>query len=135
MAVLTKDARLIVVGVTFSLSLSLVPVLAAGPASASASLSKQVTTAEVSSFLAVKATKMSQVVNASVNVCWYRVGANTQAAFVRVQTGDNKSGFNVQPSSGPTAIFPRRNDRRWSRDVRNQVFDTARWPLPSKVDW
>ena len=92
MSVLTKHARLVVEGVTFSLGASLVPVLTSVPASAASSLCNKVTTPEVSSFLAVKATKVSTVVNGSVTVCWYRVGANTQAAFVRIQTGDNKAG-------------------------------------------
>jgi hypothetical protein len=50
----------------------------------------------------VKATKVSQVVNGNVTVCWYRVGANTQAAFVRIQTGDSKTGFNVDRKSAAT---------------------------------
>lgn len=102
MSVLTKHARLVVAGVTFSLGVSLVPVITSVTASASSSLCSKVTSAEVSSFLAVKATKVSTVVNGSVTVCWYRVGANTQSAFVRIQTGDNKAGFNADRKSAQT---------------------------------
>jgi hypothetical protein len=102
MTVLTKQARLVVAGVTFSLGVSLVPVISAGTASASTSFCNKVTPAEVSSFLGVKATKVSTVVNGSVTVCWYRVGANPQSAFVRIQTGDNKTGFNLDKKSAAT---------------------------------
>ncbi len=76
--------------------------LVAGPASATSSLCKKVTTAEVSSFLGVKATKVSTDVNGSVTVCWYRVGANSQAAYVRIQTGDSRAGFNADKKAAAT---------------------------------
>jgi hypothetical protein len=78
------------------------PVLAAVPVGASPTLCNKVTTAEVSSFLGVKATKVSSSVNGSVTVCWYRVGANSQAAYVRVQTGDNHAGFNADKKAAAT---------------------------------
>jgi|GEM_PF-3378562 len=90
-----RQKRLIIAGATFSLGASLVPVFATGPAGALSPFCNKVTTAEVSSFLGVKATKVTSNVNGSVTVCWYRVGANTQAAFIRVQTGDSKAGFNA----------------------------------------
>jgi hypothetical protein len=90
-----SHARLVAVGVTFSLGASLIPVLVGGPASATSSLCNKVTTAEVSSFLGVKATKVTSDVNGSVTVCWYRVGANSQAAYVRIQTADSRAGFNA----------------------------------------
>lgn len=102
MAVMKRHARLIIAGVTFSLGVSLVPVLTAGPASATSSFCNKVTTVEVSSFLGVKATKVTSDVNGSVTICWYRVGANSQAAYVRIQTGDNKAGFNTDKKSAAT---------------------------------
>ncbi|HEV3186985.1 MAG TPA: hypothetical protein VGZ04_02950 [Acidimicrobiales bacterium] len=102
MPVLSRHARLVVAGVTISLGATLVPVLAGGPAGATSSLCTKVTTAEVSTFLGVKATKVTTTVNGNVTVCWYRVGSNTQSAFVRVQTGDNKAGFNLDKKSAQT---------------------------------
>jgi hypothetical protein len=102
MAMLTRRTQLIVAGVTIALGVSLAPVLGASSASATASICSKVTSAEVSSFLGVKATKVSSDVNGSVTVCWYRVGANTQAAFVRIQTGDNRTGFNADRKSAAT---------------------------------
>jgi hypothetical protein len=99
--VLTRYLRLGVAGVTFSLGVVLAPMMA-GPASASSSLCSKVTTAEVSSFLAVKATKVSQDVNGTVTVCWYQVGANSQAAYVRIQTGDTRAGLNADKKSAAT---------------------------------
>jgi hypothetical protein len=61
-----------------------------------------VTPSEVSSFLGVRATPVSPDVNRSVIVCWYWVGANPQAAFVRIQTGDNRKGFNADKKSAAT---------------------------------
>lgn len=90
-----RHARLFIAGTPVSLGVSLVPAFVTGPASATSPFCNKVTTAEVSSYLGVKATKVSSNVNGSVTVCWYRVGANTQAAFVRIQTGDNKAGFNA----------------------------------------
>ncbi len=90
-----RRVRLLTAGAVVSLAMPLVPVLVTGTASATTSICNKVTTAEVSSYLGVKATKVSTVVNGSVTVCWFRVGANSQAAYVRVQTGDTQAGFNA----------------------------------------
>jgi hypothetical protein len=57
------------------------------------SLCNKVTAAQVSSSLGAKATKVTTEVNGSVTVCWYQIGSNSHAAFVRTQTGDNVAGF------------------------------------------
>ena len=59
----------------------------------SVSLCKAVTAAEVSKALSVKVSNESKQINGSVTVCWFKVGANSQAVYVRSQTGDNASGY------------------------------------------
>ncbi len=77
----------------------------AGAASATSSWCQKVTTSEVSSVLGVKATKLFSQVNGNVTVCWYRVGANAQAAYVRIQMGDSKSGFNADRKAAGSATY------------------------------
>ncbi len=102
MELLHGRARLVLSGVALTLAAPLVVALPAIHASAASSLCQKVTAAEVSSYLGVKATKVSSDVNGNVTVCWYRVGTNAQAAYVRVQTGDSKSGFNADRKAAGT---------------------------------
>jgi len=73
--------------------------LAVAPAASAATsprttLCQKVSLAEVSKALGVKATKVSTTLNGSVTVCWYQVGKNKNAVFVRTQTHDNAAGYN-----------------------------------------
>ena len=97
-----RPARLVAAGVALSLGASMVPVFAAGSASASSSICNKVTTAEVSSFLGVKATKVSTDVNGYTTVCWIHVGSNSAAAYIRVQTHDSQRGFNADKKVAAT---------------------------------
>lgn len=72
-----------------------VPLSATAIAQGAPSLCQKVAAAEVSTALGVKATSASSQVNGSVTVCWYRIGALSQAVFVRTQTADNLAGFNA----------------------------------------
>lgn len=81
-AVVTVVAGLGVPGVA-----SVTPALAAG------SICSTETGAKVGAALGLKVTKTSPEVQGSVTVCWYQVGANSHAVFVRVQTHDTKSGY------------------------------------------
>jgi len=75
---------------------SLLPLTSGAVANASpAALCQKVTPGEVSQVLGVKATKVTSDLNGNVTVCWYRVGANSQAVYVRSQSGDSLSGFNA----------------------------------------
>ncbi len=74
----------------------LTPLALGRVASASSrSLCQQVTSGEVSKALGVKAPKVTKDVNGYVTVCWYQVGANPQAVFIRSQTHDSVTGFNA----------------------------------------
>lgn len=65
------------------------------PAGAQSSLCQKVSLAEVSSTLGVKATRVTPTINGNVTVCWYKVGSNANAVFVRLQTHDNSAGFSA----------------------------------------
>lgn len=71
----------------------LVLTLSASPAVASATICSKFSPSMVSSVLGVKATSVNPVVNATVSVCWYKVGGNAYGTFIRVQTHDSLSGF------------------------------------------
>ena len=66
---------------------------ATSSSASSVTLCKAVTLHEVSSALGLKVTKVARQVNGSVTVCWYQVGANSQAVYVRSQTSDNTAGW------------------------------------------
>jgi hypothetical protein len=76
-----------------SLALCLPLVADLTPAGAVSSLCQKVSLAEVSGTLGVKATKVSPVLNGDVTVCWYQVGVNPDAIFVRTQTHDNAASY------------------------------------------
>jgi hypothetical protein len=78
-----------------------VPVVAlsAAPAGAASSLCQRVSLAEVSSTLGVKATKITPVLNGNVTLCWYKVGANADAVYVRSQTAATMSVFTANKTS------------------------------------
>jgi hypothetical protein len=67
----------------------------AAPASAASNPCHQVSLAEVSSTLGLKVTKLTPAVNGDVTVCWYQVGANPDAVFVRTQTHDNVASYTL----------------------------------------
>ena len=70
-------------------------VMSATSASAASTLCSKVSMAKVSSTLGVKVTKLTTVVHGNVTVCWYKVGANRDAIFVRSQTRVNIGVFNL----------------------------------------
>jgi len=79
------------------------PLASVQPSGASTpSLCQKVSAAEVSATLGLKATSSSSQVNGSVTVCWYKVGANSQAVYVRTQTGDDTAGFNADQKMAKT---------------------------------
>lgn len=91
-----------VTGAICTIGVTLLSLIVANPSGASSSLCGKVTTAEVSSFFGAKATKVASDFNGSVTVCWYQIGANPHAAFVRTQTGDNLAGFNYDKKAAAT---------------------------------
>jgi hypothetical protein len=78
-----------------SLALNLALVTDAAPASATSNQCHQVSLAEVSSTLGLKVTQLTPVLSGDVTVCWYQVGANPDAVFLRTQTHDNVSGYTL----------------------------------------
>lgn len=79
----------LVVGTSLQLSVT-------APSGASpSSICSKFSPTTVSKTLGVKATKSTKVVNGDVTVCWYQVGANAQAVFIRTQIGDNLAGYNA----------------------------------------
>lgn len=75
----------------------------AGPSAASpSSLCNKLSVATISSTLNVKATSLSAQTNGAVTVCWYKVGANSQAVFVRSQSQDTLAAFNVDRKMAKT---------------------------------
>ena len=90
-------------GLAVVVASALVPFTSGGVASASSgSLCQKVTPGEVSQVLGVKATKVTKDLNGSVAVCWYQVGINTEAVYVRAQTGDNLAGYNADMKAAKT---------------------------------
>ena len=80
---------------TTSLTSCLALATNAAPASAASNPCHQVSLAEVSSTLGLKVTKLTPAVNGDVTVCWYQVGANPDAVFVRTQTHDNVASYTL----------------------------------------
>jgi hypothetical protein len=72
------------------------------PALAAGSICLTETGAKVGAVLGLKVTKTSPEVQGSVTVCWYQVGANSHAVFVRVQTHDTLSGFHADMKTAKT---------------------------------
>jgi hypothetical protein len=99
MAISMNRAQRVALGATFALGAALLPLLSTGSAGAAASLCAKVTPAEMSSHLGIKSTKVTSEVNGSVTVCWYRVGANPDAAYIRIQSDDSRAGFNADRKS------------------------------------
>ncbi|MDE3064056.1 MAG: hypothetical protein KGJ36_00100 [Acidobacteriota bacterium] len=80
-----------------------VPLVASGPAvGASTSVCASETASRVGSALGLKVTKETKVVQGSVTVCWYQVGANSHAAFVRVQAHDTLAGYKLDLKNAAT---------------------------------
>jgi hypothetical protein len=63
------------------------------PASGASSICSIETGTKVGAALGLKVTKTTKDVQGSATVCWYQVGVNSHAAFVRVQTHDTMSGY------------------------------------------
>jgi len=78
--------------------------LALGPsvAAAAPTLCQKVSVGEVSVALGVKVTKVTPVLNGSVTVCWYQVGSNPDAVYVRSSIGTGVSVFNLNKSQSKT---------------------------------
>ena len=66
------------------------------------SLCQRVSSNEVATTLGVKIAKVTKVVNGDVTVCWYQIGTLSHAAFIRVQTNDNLSGFTADQKFAKT---------------------------------
>ncbi len=91
------------VAAVVALGLSALGPLSAGPSAASpSSLCNKLSVATISATLNVKATSVSAQTNGSVTVCWYKVGANSQAVFVRAQSQDTLAGFNTDRKMAKT---------------------------------
>jgi hypothetical protein len=88
-------SRVLALGCTVVFAATLlVPVTFGALAGAStASLCQRVSSNEVATTLGMKIAKVTKVVNGDVTVCWYQIGTLSHAAFIRVQTNDNLSGF------------------------------------------
>ena len=100
---------------SLSLATIVIPLSLAATASASSvSLCKSVTSAEVSKALGVKVSTVSKQVNGSVTVCWYKVGANPQAVYVRSQTGDSAAGFQTDLKAARTQQQNPKTDPRFA---------------------
>lgn len=83
---------------TFSIAVCAPLVLAPSAANAAADLCHQVTAAEVSGALGVKVTAVTPVHNANITVCWYKVGTNANAIYVRSSIGSGDAGFALNRS-------------------------------------
>lgn len=85
------------------LSLASLSMISVGASSAtSGSLCQKVSTAEISSTLGLKATKVATTVNGGVTVCWYQVGSLAHAVYVRSQTSTTKAQFTADRKSAGT---------------------------------
>jgi hypothetical protein len=80
------------------------PVVVMNPVSNAAlsTLCQKVSLSQVSSTLGVKATKITPEYNGNVTVCWFRVGANADAVYVRRQTGVNVGVYNLNKATAKT---------------------------------
>ncbi len=87
---------------TLSIAASAPLLLGTGAAVASSNLCQKVSAAEVSATLGVKVTKVTTVVNGSVTVCWYSVGGNSNAVYVRSSLGSGASGFALNRTQSKT---------------------------------
>ena len=104
---------LAVASATLALSVPVVA-LSASPAGAASNLCQRVSLAEVSSTLGVKATKVTPVFNGNVTVCWYKVGTNVDAVYVRSQTGATMSVFTANKTSAKKQGEQPLNDTHFS---------------------
>jgi hypothetical protein len=101
----TKSSRVTRVGAaatTLVLGLFTPLALSASPATAASTLCQKVSMAEVSTTLGIKVTKVTPVLNGSVTVCWYQVGSNPDAVYVRSSIGSGVGVFNLNKSQSKT---------------------------------
>jgi uncharacterized membrane protein len=99
---------------TVTLAMSAPIAVGVSAADATSNLCQQVTTAEVSAALGVKVTKVTPDLNGSVTVCWYQVGSNPDAVYVRSSIGSGLSVFNLNKSQSKTQGEHPVNDTHFS---------------------
>ena len=92
--------------------------LGSAPAGAAANklapgaLCKKLTPAMVSKVLGVKATGVTPQVSGTQTVCWYKVGTDTTAVYVRAATSYTKAKFNAdQKLSAATNQHPKKDTK------------------------
>ncbi|HVB70558.1 MAG TPA: hypothetical protein VND83_03520 [Acidimicrobiales bacterium] len=83
-------------------------------AGASATICSIETGAKVGAALGLKVTKASKDIQGSAVVCWYQVGANPHAAYVRVQTHDTMAGYQVDLKTAKTYQESPKSDSAFS---------------------
>ena len=94
MSIRTISHRSVVTLLALGLTSLGAPLVLAGTAAGSAnSLCRQLSAPRVAKALDLKVTGETTVSNGDVAVCWYRVGANSQAVFIRTQANDSVSGL------------------------------------------
>ncbi len=94
--------RVTLVAATVLAGLCVPWVASVSPAGATSSICSIETGAKIGAALGLKVTKASKDTQGSAVVCWYQVGANPHAAYVRVQTHDTMTGYQVDLKTAKT---------------------------------